>query len=65
MLVGVPLLKKRELMCFETHFQLTFDILCDDCSGTITFQRRSYFVLFFKDQDVTATKGCVPEAICL
>ena len=39
---------------------LLIDILCDDCSGTLTFQMRSYFVSIFTDQDVPpATKDCV------
>ena len=42
------------------------DKLYDDCSGTIDIQMHSYFVSFFTDQDVPpATKGCVPEPVCL
>ena len=42
------------------------DILCDDCSGTITSQMRIYFVSFFIGKDVPlATNGCVPKPICL
>ena len=42
------------------------DILCDDYSGTFTFQMRSYFLSFFIDQDVPPeTKGYLPEPDCL
>ena len=45
---------------------MPIDILCDDCSGTITFQMCSYFVSFFTEQDVPpATKGYVPKPVCL
>ena len=45
---------------------MPIDILCDDCSGTITFQMCSYFVSFFTEQDLPpATKGYVPKPVCL